>query len=72
MNIYIFKQEEGRKFYITFTDRNAEGREFGSAITLDMEDVVKLQEMLASELKSEPKEEVIWNPRSQRHEIIKK
>lgn len=77
MKINIFRQEEGEKFYITFADRNTEGREFGSAITLDMEDAVKLNEMLTSELKSLDKSEmekteVVWNPRSHRHEIVKK
>lgn len=73
MNIYIFRQEEGRKFYITFADRNAEGREFGSAITLDVEDFKTLGEKINAELeKTEEKSEVVWNPRSHRHEIIKK
>lgn len=76
MKINIYRQEEGKKFYITFSDINSNGQEFGSSITLDAEDFKTLGEKINAELedlqKSNFKEERVWNPRSQRHEYIKK
>lgn len=76
MKIDIYKQKGGEKFQISFSDVTNNGQEFGGSVTLDVEDFKTLGEKINVELenldKSEPKEEVIWNPRSQRHEIIKK
>ena len=76
MKITIYKQKEGEKFLISFSDVTRSGQGFGGSFTLDVEDFKTLGEKINAELedldKSEPKEEVIWNPRSQRHEIIKK
>jgi len=76
MKITIYKQKEGEKFLISFSDVTSNGQEFGGSFTLGIEDFKTLGEKINAELenldKSEPKEEVVWNPRSQRHEIIKK
>ena len=76
MKISIYRQEEGRKYMISFDDVTSNGQGFGGSVTLDVEDFKTLGEKINAELenlqKSEPKEEVVWNPRSQRHEIIKK
>ena len=76
MKITIYKQEEGRKYMISFDDVTRSGQGFGGSITLDVEDFKTLGEKINTELeniqKSEHKTEVVWNPRSQRHEIVKK
>ena len=76
MEINIYKQEEGKKFMISFSDVTSNGQEFGGSVTLDVEDFKTLGEKINTELeniqKSEHKTEVVWNPRSQRHEIVKK
>jgi hypothetical protein len=76
MKINIYRQEEGRKYMISFDDVTSNGQEFGGSVTLDVEDFKTLGEKINAELedlqKSEHKEERVWNPRSQRHEIIKK
>lgn len=75
MNINIFRQEEGKKFQISFSDVNSNGQEFGGSIILDVEDVKTLNEMISKELQEmdNPKEEIVWNPKSQRHEkVVKK
>lgn len=76
MNITIFTQEDGHKFQIIFVDDK--NQDYGFGITLNVEDVRNLNEKLSAELndldsKSNFKEELIWNPRSKRHErVIKK
>lgn len=76
MNITIFTQEDGHKFQIIFVDDK--NQDYGFGITLNVEDVRNLNEKLSAELndldsKSNFKEEVIWNPKSQRHKkVIKK
>lgn len=76
MKINIYRKEEGKRFYITFDDVTSNGQGFGSSISLDVEDFKALGEKINAELeelnKTEEKTEVIWNPRSQRHETIKK
>lgn len=73
MKITIFTQEDGHKFQIIFVDDK--NQDYGFGITLNVEDVRTLNEMITNELKKldTPEEEVVWNPRSQRHErVIKK
>ena len=76
MKISIYKQEEGEKYMISFDDVTSNGQEFGGSVTLDVEDFKTLGEKINAELedlqKSESKTEVVWNPRSQRHETVKK
>ena len=76
MKISIYKQEEGEKYMISFDDVTSNGQGFGSSISLDVEDFKVLGEKINAELedlqKSDSKTEVVWNPRSQRHETIKK
>lgn len=76
MKINIYRQEEGGKYMISFDDVTSNGQGFGGSVTLDVEDFKTLGEKINMELedlqKSEHKEERVWNPRSQRHEIIKK
>jgi hypothetical protein len=76
MKINVYKKEEGKKFYITFNDVTSNGQGFGSSLYLDVEDFKTLGEKINAELedlqKSDIKEERVWNPRSQRHEIVKK
>jgi hypothetical protein len=76
MKITIYKQEEGEKYMISFDDVTSNGQGFGGSVTLDVEDFKTLGEKINTELedlqKSESKTEVVWNPRSQRHETIKK
>ncbi|MEE3358168.1 MAG: hypothetical protein VZR31_08790 [Lachnospiraceae bacterium] len=76
MKINIYRQEEGRKYMISFDDVTSNGQGFGGSVTLDVEDFKTLGEKINAELedlqKSDSKTEVVWNPRSQRHETIKK
>ena len=75
MKIDIYKQKEDEKYMISFSDVTSNGQGFGGSITLDVEDFKTLGEKINTELelqKSEPKTEVVWNPRSQRHETVKK
>lgn len=76
MKITIYRQEEGRKFLINFDEQTPSGQGHGFAMTLDVEDVKTLNEKLSAELEdlqnSGFREEIVWNPRSQRHEKIKK
>jgi hypothetical protein len=75
MNITIFTQEDGHKFQIIFVDDK--NQNYGFGITLNVEDVRNLNEKLTAELneldsKSNFREEVVWNPRSKRHEKVRK
>lgn len=75
MNITIFTQEDGHKFQLIFVDDK--NSDYGFGIALNVEDVRTLNEKLSAELndldsKSNFKEEVIWNPRSKRHERVTK
>ena len=72
MKINIFRQEEGDRFYITFAYDENQGT--GFAFTLSTEDLKTLGEKISAEIQemNKPKEEMVWNPRSQRHEIKRK
>ena len=76
MKITIYRQEEGKKFLIQFDEQTPSGQGHGFAMTLDVEDMRTLTDMMVEELadldNSESKTEVVWNPRSQRHETVKK
>ena len=75
MKISIYKKEEGKKFLIKFDEQTPSGQGHGFAMTLDVEDVRTLTNMMVEELAEldKPEEEIVWNPRSQRHEkVIKK
>lgn len=75
MKIDIYKQKGG-EYMISFSDVTRSGQGFGGSVTLDVEDFKTLGEKINMELenlqKSESKTEVVWNPRSQRHETVKK
>ena len=75
MNITVFRQEEGKRFLIKFEDGSG-NRDCGFGLTLDVEDVRTLNEKLSAELedldKSGFREEIVWNPRSQRHEKVRR
>lgn len=74
--INIFKQvDNGLKYQINFDDKTGSGQSFGFSITLSVEDMRLLGKLISEELEDlgKPEEEVVWNPRSQRHErVIKK
>jgi hypothetical protein len=76
MKINVYKKEEGKRFYITFDDVTSNGQGFGSSLSLDVEEFKTLGEKINAELEklneTEEKTEVIWNPKSQRHETVKK
>lgn len=74
MYITIFRQEEGEKFLLTLSrDDNKKVHSF--AFDLDVEELKLLNEKISEELKDmdKPEEEIVWNPKSQRHEkVVKK
>ena len=75
MNITIFKQEEGQRFLLTLTRDN--DKEIHSlAFDLSQEELRQLRDEITRELddleKDEFQEEIVWNPRSQRHERVRK
>lgn len=77
MEINIYRKEEGKSFYITFDEVTDSGQGFGSSISLGVEDFRTLGEKISAELEKNKKTErerteTVWNPRSQRHETIKK
>ena len=74
MKIHIYKKEEGRRFYITFNDVTSNGQGYGGSISLNIDDFKSLGEKINTELEKTEKEnnEMVWNPRSQRHETVKK
>lgn len=72
MNITILKQVDN-KFYIGIGRDNGDRvNVFGFDMTL--EELKMLEEKISQELKKEEEEkpEVVWNPRSRRHEIKRK
>lgn len=73
MNINIYKQEEGSKFYVTFTDEES-WHGSGFSFTCNRDELKDLNEKISIVLKEdeETKPEMVWNPRSQRHELVKK
>lgn len=69
MKVNIYRKEEGNRFNITI------GRgedEFQFNLTAD--ELETLHDEISKELKKteEDKTEMVWNPRSQRHETVKK
>ena len=69
MKIDIYKVGENNRFYISIS-RGEDEFQFN----LTAEELETLHDKISEELKQteENKNEMIWNPRSQRHETIKK
>ena len=69
MKIDIYKVGENNRFYISIS-RGEDEFQFN----LTAEELETLHDEISKELKKTEKEsnEVVWNPRSQRHETIKK
>ena len=69
MKINIYKVEENNRFYISIGRGENEFR-----FNLTPEELKTLHDKISEELKKteEKKAELVWNPRSQRHETVKK
>ena len=69
MKINIYKVEENNRFYISIGRGENEFR-----FNLTPEERKTLHDKISEELKKteEEKAELVWNPRSQRHETVKK
>ena len=69
MKINIYKAEENNRFYISINRGENEFR-----FNLTSEELKTLHDKISKELNKPEKEktELVWNPRSQRHEIVKK
>ena len=69
MKINIYKVEENNRFYISI-GRGEDEFQFN----LTPEELETLHNKISEELKKteEEKAELVWNPRSQRHETVKK
>ena len=69
MKIDIYKVGENNRFYISIS-RGEDEFQFN----LTPEELKTLHDEISKELKKTEKEsnEVVWNPRSQRHETVKK
>ena len=69
MKINIYKVEENNRFYISI-GRGEDEFQFN----LTPEELEILHDKISEELKKTDKEknEMVWNPRSQRHETVKK
>lgn len=69
MKINIYKVEENNRFYISIGRGENEFR-----FNLTSEELKTLHDKISEELKKTEKEknEMVWNPRSQRHETVKK
>ena len=69
MKINIYKVEENNRFYISIGRGENEFR-----FNLTSEELEILHDKISEELKKteEKKAELVWNPRSQRHETVKK
>ena len=68
MKINIYRKEEGNRFNISI-GRGEDEFQFN----LTAEELETLHDEISKELKKTEKEsnEVVWNPRSQRHETVK-
>ena len=68
MKINIYKVEENNRFYISIGRGENEFR-----FNLTPEELETLHDKISEELKKteEKKAELVWNPRSQRHETVK-
>lgn len=69
MKINIYKVEENNRFYISIGRGENEFR-----FNLTSEELKTLHDKISEELKKTEKEknEMVWNPRSHRHETVKK
>ena len=69
MKIDIYKVGENNRFYISISRGEDEFR-----FNLTAEELETLYDEISKELEKTEKEnnEMVWNPRSQRHEIVKK
>ena len=69
MKVNIYRKEEGNRFNISIS-RGEDEFQFN----LTAEELETLHDKISEELKQteENKNEMVWNPRSQRHETIKK
>ena len=69
MKIDIYKVGENNRFYISISRGENEFQ-----FNLTAEELETLNDKISEELKQteENKNEMVWNPRSQRHETIKK
>ena len=69
MKIDIYKVGENNRFYISIS-RGEDEFQFN----LTAEELETLHDKISEELKQteENKNEMVWNPRSQRHETVKK
>lgn len=69
MKINIYKVEENNRFYISIGRGENEFR-----FNLTSEELKTLYDKISEELKKteEKNAELVWNPRSQRHETVKK
>ena len=69
MKIDIYRKEEGNRFNISI-GRGEDEFQFN----LTPEELETLHDKISKELKKTEKEnnEMVWNPRSQRHETVKK
>ena len=69
MKIDIYKVGENNRFYISISRGEDEFR-----FNLTAEELETLYDEISKELEKteENKTEVVWNPRSQRHETVKK
>ena len=69
MKVNIYRKEEGNRFYISIS-RGEDEFQFN----LTAEELETLHDEISKELKKTEKDknEVVWNPRSQRHETVKK
>ena len=69
MKINIYKVEENNRFYISIGRGENEFR-----FNLTSEELKTLHDKILKELNKPEKEkvEMVWNPRSQRHEVVKK
>ena len=69
MKINIYKVEENNRFYISIGRGENEFR-----FNLTPEELETLHDKISKELKKteEKKAELVWNPRSHRHETVKK
>ena len=69
MKVNIYKVEENNRFYISI-GRGEDEFQFN----LTPEALETLHDKISEELKKteEKKAELVWNPRSQRHETVKK
>ena len=68
MKIDIYRKEEGNRFYISI-GRGEDEFQFN----LTPEELETLHDKISEELKKTEKEknEMVWNPRSHRHETVK-